>query len=609
MNKYIICGLSGLLLASCVDTNVLPEDMIVGEDFWQTREDVSMMVAGAYYAMGASAAIQRVIVWGSARSDELTPTTQTISNNDTYTYLTEMNAGTMDDENVYADWASFYTVINRCNQVLDRAAGVMDIDPSYTESTYNTDRSQMLALRALCYFYLVRAFRDVPYSGTAYYTTSQDMDLPQEAPGTVLQYCIDDLTEALKTPLSATSYEDWRKTGYLNKNAIQAILADVYLWRASMTGSTDDYQNCADLCQEIIEDKIAAAENNQMSSFLGGVDIDGNSGYPLYDGATSNEQIFINGNSDESLFELAFGESPQQANTGLAAMYVSYANSSSYIGRGYLEPSQNVFSTNNTSDTESASQAFYTSDDYRFGESTLNVVASGGTTTTTTLAVRKMIDQTTYSQTTAASDRIVSGISYLRNSGNVYSSLYQNWIFYRITDVMLMRAEALVQLATSDDDSRLGSAFHLVQTVNSRSLDNSVVASDSLVFSDYSDNTKSSLEELVLAERLRELCYEGKRWFDLMRYNYRHCTGTVEIDKTMNEILEENGGSVSAYPVQTYEQFITFVLRKSSSTGVQKAGLVSEPYLYFPVYEDEMNVNVNLNQNPAYSNSGTYERK
>ena len=46
-----------------------------------------------------------------------------------------------------------------------------------------------------------------------------------------------------------------------------------------------------------------------------------------------------------------------------------------------------------------------------------------------------------------------------------YDRFAQNYIFYRLTDVMLMKAEALTQLAASDEDVQLRQAFNLVQAV------------------------------------------------------------------------------------------------------------------------------------------------
>ena len=88
-------------------------------------------------------------------------------------------------------------------------------------------------------------------------------------------------------------------------------------------------------------------------------------------------------------------------------------------------------------------------------------------------------------------------------TGNNFPAYQRNWIVYRLTDVMLMKAEALVQTATNDSSSVLRSAFDLVQTVNKRSM--LQTAKDTLTFTDF--KSKVGMEELVLCERERELCF------------------------------------------------------------------------------------------------------
>lgn len=569
-------------MASCIDTQVLPDDMIVEEDYWKTRNDVSMMVAGAYKAMTTSDVIQRFIVWGSARSEELNPTASIIINgNDAYDNLEEMVLGNMDNQNVYANWASLYTVINRCSQVIEKAPQVMQNDPSYTESTYLTDRSQMLALRALAYFYLVRAFRDVPYSSSAYFNSSQDMNLPQSAPAVVLDRCIADLNEALEAPLSPSGYADWRRCGLINRDAINAILADVYLWRASMTHSAADYQSCVDHCQAVIDSKKQVYQNEMIAS--------GRTDYPLIDGAEAYIEIFSLGNSQESIFELPMNTAAAGYNTGLSTMYWSYENNRQ---AGLLEPASSVFGE------AAEGNAFISQNDYRFWESCFDV---GTGTEGAALTVRKMLDYQTVVSVSTPANRKASKSAGLNRAGNMYSEMAQNWIVYRLTDVMLMQAEALVQLASSDTDSKLGQAFDIVQTVYTRSIEpgTQFAVGDTLAAA----TGKDAMEQLVLDERLRELCFEGKRWFDLVRYNYRHVSG-VDATKTMSEII--GNATIDSYPVENYSGMLDYMVRKGNSSARYKVS--REPMLYFPVYLSEMQANSNLRQNPAYNNNDIYNR-
>ena len=113
------------MLSSCIDTIILPDDKTVDQDFWQTKADVASMVNSAYAAMASNDNIARFIVWGDFRSDEMVLSTS--PSGGTYDALEEMAAVNMQTTNQYAEWASLYTVINRCNIVLERAEEVMNI--------------------------------------------------------------------------------------------------------------------------------------------------------------------------------------------------------------------------------------------------------------------------------------------------------------------------------------------------------------------------------------------------------------------------------------------------------------------------------------------------
>lgn len=166
-----------------------------------------------------------------------------------------------------------------------------------------------------------------------------------------------------------------------------------------------------------------------------------------------------------------------------------------------------------------------------------------------------------------------------------------------MTDVMLMKAEAMVQLAT-DGDIKLQEAFNVVKAVNDRAhQEGTVTMGDTLRWATTSSiqgnaiNTKVGMEELVMEERLRELCFEGKRWYDLLRYNYRHTEGV-----NYNAILADQAN----FPAN-YRPMITLAARKSSDLSALYSKMPTEPYLYMPIREGELKVNPALKQNPVYS--------
>lgn len=569
-------------MQSCVDTVILPDDKTVDEDFWQSKSDVSLMVNGAYQSMLSSSLMLNLFVWGDFRSDELVQNTSI-----TNTSLTEITAANMETDNSFADWSTLYYVINNCNIVLDKAPGVMDIDPSYTEGDYLADRSQMLALRSLCYFYLVRVFRDVPYSGTAFMVSSQDLNLYQSPPDSVLNCCIADLEEAAENALAPDAYSDWRRVGWFNQDGIYALLADIHLWLGAVLHDDEHYQKCVDYCTLIIESK-----QDQHTTKPGEVE-DEDMVYPLEDGSDVYTELYINQNAEESIFELQF-DGTNNSNTGLCQALYKYSSSASY---GYFYASS-IFGANSgaagTSMSGSTTRLFDQYGDYRY----LNAVYGHGTSSSEeSYSVRKMVENAEYNFTPSSS---VSGQKATNTRAYTYYS--QNYIVYRLTDVMLMKAEALTELADDDTDTeRLYEAFALVQAVNNRSLSDTWLQNDSLRWKSW--NTKDLLEPLILAERMRELCFEGKRWYDLLRFNYRHVDG-IDYSTTLAE-QSENGASF----VSNYSDMLDLMTRKySSGASSVQAKMRTEPYLYMPISEDEMEVNPNLKQNPVYSSGDTYEK-
>ena len=270
IKSLAVAFLGGLSLCSCTDfLTIYPTDKTVGENFWKNKDQVDQMVTGAYTGLISGSNIERFIMWGDYRSDVLRKTSAL--DNTTLDNITNVD---LYPSSGYNSWSSFYYVINTCNLVMNHAQDVLAVDPDYTEGDYQTTRAQMLGLRALCHFYLVRTFRDVPYV-TKSYEKSDDLTLDgQLAPDSTLQLCINDLVEAERGCYKYGTFaaDDWRSVGLLSKDAINAILADVYLWRASLWSQTDKekaktyYQACIDYADKVIESHKRFYENNYKGS-------------------------------------------------------------------------------------------------------------------------------------------------------------------------------------------------------------------------------------------------------------------------------------------------------------------------------------------------------
>ena len=562
-------------MASCVDTVILPDNKTVDDDYWQEKSEVETLVSAAYAQLRDATAIRNMIVWDDFRSDELLLTTSLPVSATYKTALQQIYSLNIETENEFTKWYPFYSAINYCNLVLEKAEGVIAVDPDYTRGDYEANKAQMLALRAFCYFYLTRVFHDIPVTPHAYLNSSDDLNVPQSNPDSVLTMCINDLEEAAKYAVSGSTYGDWRDKGYLNQDGINAILADIYLWRASVNRDAADYQLCVDYCDKIIAAKKQAYEENGGSRRRFGADNE-KKDYYLSEFNTMYADLFgQNGqNADESIWELQFRLSGT-ANTGLDQMYYRYNNKTgdSY---GYLKASGIYGYPDPTGEgvwPNAVDQRLF---EYVYDANTQNIDQYG---------VRKMV----------ASMSAGTKTKEANPSGSRGIGMQRDWIFYRLTDVMLMKAEALVQLynlgGQAEGDKRNEEAFAICRFVNTRALPDDDKTSSVLPYSVYS----SKMEELVLAERARELCFEGKRWFDLMRYNYRHMTTKADLTKKLTEGYVNNS-----------DDFFKLALRKYSVPNAMKVKMRDERYLYMPINQDEVELNISLTQNPVYKSAAKY---
>ena len=573
VSSCLLVSLSPCLLVSCVDTVILPDNKTVDEDYWQKKSEVDAVVATAYAQLRDEAAIRNMIVWGDFRSDELV-VTSTLPTSAAYrTALQQIYSCNIETENAFTSWYPFYSAINYCNLVLEKAESVIAVDPDYTRGDYDANKAQMLALRSFCYFYLTKVFHDIPVTPGAYLNSSDDLNAPQSNPDSVLTMCINDLEEASKYAIAGNTYGDWRDKGFLNQDGINALLADIYLWRASINRDANDYETCVKYCDKVIQAKKEAYEQNPRRRRYGTDEekLD----YYLSDYNTMYSDIFgqTGQNAEESIFELQFRNS-NATNRGLDQMYFRYNNASSN-GYGYLKAASvygKVDQTGNGVWTNSVDQRLY------------EYVYDATSSSTEQFGVRKFVATSSAgTNNTADSKR------------DTRANVYQNWILYRLTDVMLMKAEALVQLynmgGKAEGDTRNEEAFAICKFVNDRSLSDANKGSYAMKYSVYRDK----MEELVLAERARELCFEGKRWFDLMRYNYRHTETKADLRKKLTEGYVANS-----------DVFFELALRKYAVPTAMKAKMRDERYLYMPINQDEVEINTNLVQNPVYKSASKY---
>lgn len=505
-----LCGLLLTLSTSCTDwLDNKPENDIVLEEFWQNESQATEVLAACYRSLIESSCMTRMMVWGELRSDNITTGLGMSSDN------SRMMSGDLTPSNYLTQWGALYSVINYCNSFLYYGPGVVEKDPDFTLSKYKMLESEALTIRALAYFYLVRAFRDVPWIDKPSISDQQNYRVAKSDEAVILDNIVADLLVAEQNARKNFD-SDAHNKGRVTTNAVRALLADIYLWRGQ-------FRECVEMCDLIIADpSLMLVPHDQVIS-----------------------SVFSKGNSTESIFELQFDDQFQPN----VMVWTYYGNIARELGEWAFNP--NLIDTEDSPFEFKVNQYIESERDVRIKDFIQSV---GGYNLIFKYAGSSRTETPTSSE-------------------YWYNTETSNWIVYRLSDIMLMKAEAHVQLDTQTDFDK---AMEMVNTTYLRS--NPELAGDSLRYENYGG--KLEMEELVLRERQRELMFEGKRWFDLMR-------------------LARRANSTS--PI------LTFIGSKLSggSGNQQSSKLSTMDALYLPINATELETNSALIQNPFYETTGS----
>jgi hypothetical protein len=545
------------VFASCSDfLEIEPRNEIILEQFWNEKKDVDNIMAGCYSGLQTYDVISRMMAWGEFRSENVN-TTGLAQQKDIN--LHRVLVDNLNASNSYTGWQGFYNVINRCNTVIYYAPSVAEKDPSYNESELRATIAEASALRDLCYFYLIRTFRDVPYTNEPYLDDDQVMDVPATPFNVVLDLLIEDLEKVQndavrRYPESNPEYQ----TGRITQDAIHAMLCEMYLWK-------NDYANCiryADLVIEAYQKYAKEKEGRLLTDMQTRFN-----GFPLLrDNSTTSSfgdafsRIFGEGNSSESIFELNYADDDNRiSNLAVSTCYGNFAGNNYSF---FVKPSDYV----GLDQVNKMFAVFTNKYDARAYESLFPI-----STTSTTICKYVFRNPTIYFDQNASN----ASVNYTGSYADAKN--HSNWIVYRLTDIMLLKAEALTQLMTDDinetNNALQERAFNLVSAVNKRSICKATLGDkDTLKMADF--GTKDLMEELVMKERHRELLFEGKRWYDLVRRSLR-------------------------------DGHTQYLRAQIAQKGLENASIVNSKLaridaIFWPYNIEEMKVNKNLVQNPAF---------
>lgn len=282
MKRYfgISIVLAGLITGmSCNDWLYLkPEDGIIRQEYWKSKEDVHAAVMGVYASLlgnsqgGGYSVPELLFLWGEIRGDMVSLSRLRSD----FQYI--INGDILPDNNI-CRWNAFYRTINYCNTVIEFAPDVLQIDPSFTEEQLNQYIGEAKTIRALMYFYLVRTFKDVPVKLTASKSDNENFVIPQKTEQEVLTQIKKDLAEA-EGDVPYFYGDVASNKGRITRYAVNALQADVYLW-------SERYDSCIFACNKIINSGLYGLVENDDLWF---------------------NNLYVDGNSVESIFELQFSQ-------------------------------------------------------------------------------------------------------------------------------------------------------------------------------------------------------------------------------------------------------------------------------------------------------------
>ena len=532
-----LLAVMSLAMTSCNDwLTVHPQTQIVEENFWEDKNDLEGVRYGVYKNMASQ--VEKMIIWGDLRASDIYNLTAVRTsgqgNRDNFRNIIQAD---IDTTWSYYDWSGMYTTIGYCNKVLQHGDEVLEKDKQFTASEWRQMKAEMVTMRALSYFYLVRAFKSIPYTTKVVNSDTEVEYFPQLPVLDVMDSLINDVESVAGQ--ARNRFVDAKETkGMITNTAIYALLSDMYLWRASLrqgrsaADSTitqdmviEDYQKCilnSELSISKLKDQFDE-ERKGAGASIGKNDYVSWSGAPTFNGKAIDfmytndvdeanrgnfdlkayKIIFTQGNSYESIFELQFNKSDSRSNGAVNSIWGA-SESSHLVG-------QFAYTGEETKGTY----------DSRYWFSAWNKLA--GQTAATDFYCLKWAK---------AEPEIANGIGTAEADIQVSfeEEDYNNWIVYRLSDVLLQNAEARACLAKLGVDAtennkvcqqilRMVNRRWWIDVVNGGDFNTNVNVNDANKADAYYNSTDYLMN--VMNTRKREFIGEGKRWFDMVRYAER----------------------------------------------------------------------------------------
>jgi len=359
------------------------------------------------------------------------------------------------DQPNHSDWRGFYRIINSANLLLKYVPGI----PFKSEMSKNSILAQAYTMRAFAYFVMTKTWGDLilrtePTESSSAEITVKERSLQED----VFKLIKSDIDNAIKlfpnNNFSSGRY-NWSKAG------ANSLKGDVYLWTGKrLNGGEQDFNTALNALNDVSNADVALL--------------------PKF----ANLFEYNNKGNKEVLMSIRFQDLDGIANNLFMNMWIIGSAIPSNINTETKNLIQPVGSGQGLLVLTDLVRAQFANDDTRKKASFHEIYTYG-----------KAGDSTFYSTLCLKGQGLLTGGTRL---------FLSDVVLYRYADVLLMKAEAKNAL-NQDPTTEMN-------IIRQRAYG---TAYSSHVFV---SGTKVQNDTAILQERLFELVYEGKRWWDLVRF-------------------------------------------------------------------------------------------
>ncbi|MBN1951680.1 MAG: RagB/SusD family nutrient uptake outer membrane protein [Bacteroidales bacterium] len=393
-------------------------------------------------------------------------------------------------------YGNLFRGIHFSNLALENIPNVLEADPNADPNIINLRLAEVKFLRALNYLYLTHVFGQVPLvdhvlAPSEYFMDKVDM-------GQIFDLIEKDLTEAIPV-LPEKSSLSVENTGRATKGAAKALLARMYIFESSYAKNysgderfgdmSERWQDVLDVCEEIITsgEYSLVGYNGETFETWRGAETNGYAYMFTVEGENNSESIFeiqyINDNVDYTLTRA--GSLVQWC----SARYCSIdgvQQQTGYWGLGW--PTQLHV------------------DQYEAGDVRLNTnVSTPGDSIEIAGGTRYPVNFDNSATGYYLKKYELSAEQFSDAGGHGWQKSPFNYKLLRYADVLLMAAEAAIELGDNDK-----AALYINEVrIRARACGGGTVPANL---------TGTITLEQLIRERRVELAFEGRRYFDMVRW-------------------------------------------------------------------------------------------